>query len=285
MSPWIPLFSLLMVGPAPATGSPPPTARATDPAGLSAVRLEVDHRALLAKQMAAAAEDSAFFVRDDGTQALREHHGVDVVDDDGVPAIVVTLAWKDYEGSVYLIEIGTQRPSETYRVLESFEATCINNSALTRAVLDKLPAALEQLAAAEPAQIPPTPSETDFEDPPDQTVPVDPPDDRPGRQPLGLKGKIGIGLLAGGVAGLVTGGIVFAQRRQYDQNDAGDADWRGRDFRPPGIAVLVAGGALAATGVALLVVDRVQAQRRARAAKPGARLVPTWRGIAVRGQF
>jgi hypothetical protein len=263
---------------------------ATDPSpaapAVKEVRLQVDHSALLAQQMADAAEDSAYFVREDGGKALREQHGVGVVESVDAPAVIVKLAWKDYEGSVYLIEISTRRPGEAPRIVESFEATCINNSALTKAVVEKLPAALEQLA--KPEQEPaPDPVEGDpATEPSGETTEADDPvvDDEQ-RLPLGPKGKAGIGLLVGGSVGLVTGGIVFAQQRRFDEDDPTALDWRGRDFRPPGVGVMIAGGVVAATGAVLLIVDRVQARRAHRPAKPEARLVPIPTGLAVTGRF
>jgi hypothetical protein len=279
------IFTLAMAGPAagatPAKVGPSSTATVVDK-----VRLEVDHSALLAQQMADAAEDSAFFVREDGAKALREQHGVDVVSDDGAPAIIVKLAWKDYEGSVYRIEISTRRPGEATKVVESFAATCINNTALTKAVVAKLPAALEQLAAPKAVAAPdPVVDDTHAEpaeEPAGERAPVV---DEPKRVPLGPKGKAGIGLLAGGAVGVVTGGIVFAQQRRFDENDPSALDWEGRDFRPPGIGVMVAGGVVAVTGAVLLILDRTQARRARKAATPEARLVPTPTGFAVAGRF
>lgn len=258
-----------------------PSSKATT---VTSVRLEVDHSALLAQQMADAAEDSAFFVRDDGSKALREQHGVNVVEGGEAPTIIVKLAWKDYEGSVYLIEIATRRAGEVPQVVESFEARCINNTALTKAVVAKLPAALEQLAApkdvTEPDPLPKT--ETTSEQ--STGEPEVGPDDVT-RVPLGPKGKAGIGLLTAGAVGVITGGIVFAQQRQYDEIDPTALDQAGRNFRPPGVGVMVGGGVVAITGAVLLILDRAQAQRARKPARPQARLIPTPTGLAVAGRF
>ena len=149
MNALIPLLSILTAGPLATSEPVGNSTEATAPA-VEAVRFEVDHSALLEEQMAAAAEDSAFFVEQDGAKELTDRHGVDVVEDAAVPAIVVKLAWKDYEHSVYSIEIGVERVGESYQAVETFEATCINNSALTAAVIDKLPAVLSKLTPPEP---------------------------------------------------------------------------------------------------------------------------------------
>ncbi|MEM9461139.1 MAG: hypothetical protein AAGF11_43645 [Myxococcota bacterium] len=63
--------------------------------------------------------------------------------------------------------------------------------------------------------------------------------------------------------GLVAGGIVFAQGRQIDNPASQLLRPEGRNYRPPGVAIMVTGGVLAAAGVALLVLDRVRARRSA----------------------
>lgn len=280
------IFMLAVAGAA-ATPETAPMSPSSSVNAVEQVRLEVDHRALLAQQMVDAAEDSAFFIRKDGAKVLRERHGVEVVDDANAPTIIVELAWKDYESSVYLIEISTRRPNDSPRVVESFEATCINNTALTKVVLAKLPAALEQLArpkeedssapvvedaATKPAEAPAEAEENPAMD-----------DGR--RVPLGPMGQAGIGLLAAGAVGVITGGIVLAQKRQLDENDPTALDWEGRDFRAPGVGVMIAGGVVAVTGAVLLVVDRVQAQRVRSTPRRGAWLIPSPTGLSVAGRF
>lgn len=274
------LFSLALTGPTvgAANAEAGPSSTATT---VTSVRLEVDHSALLAQQMADAAEDSAFFVRDDSSKALREQHGVSVVEGGEAPTIIVELAWKDYEGSVYLIEIATRRAGEPPQVVESFEATCINNTALTKAVVAKLPAALEQLSRPQQTDAPHSIEDDPVADPVVETEPVD---EHRDRVPLGPKGKTGIGLLAAGAVGVITGGIVFAQDRRFDEEPTA-LDWQGKDYRPPGVGVMVAGGVVAVTGAVLLIIDRSQAKRARKPAKPTAWLVPTPAGLAVTGRF
>ena len=201
MNALIPLLSILTAGPLATSEPVGNSTEATAPA-VEAVRFEVDHSALLEEQMAAAAEDSAFFVEQDGAKELTDRHGVDVVEDAAVPAIVVKLAWKDYEHSVYSIEIGVERVGESYQAVETFEATCINNSALTAAVIDKLPAVLSKLIPPEP-DAPDSDEQESVEDEGTQDPNETGATDRPQRRPLGIKGKLGIGLVAAGAAGIM----------------------------------------------------------------------------------
>lgn len=277
------MLLVLSLGGSPSEPSVSPRAAHETPVAVERVGLEVDHGPLLEQQKAEAAEKSGFFVRGDATQALRDRHHVEVADDAG-PVIMVKLAWKDYENSVYLIEVATRRPGEAPRVVESFEATCINNSALTEAVLAKLPAALDQLAQPPENATPDPVVEDPAAEPAGPVVVEDPNADRTERVPLGPMGKAGAGLLASGAVGVITGGIVFAQQQRYDEDLEREAQ-QGRDFRPPGIGLMVAGGAVAVTGAVLLIIDRGQARRARRPAKPRVSLMPTTRGLVITGRF
>jgi len=243
-------------------------------AGPHDVSLRIDHSALLEHESATVVEHTVFYVHEDATKTLGRDHGVTLVEEPRAAAILVTLSWVSYEDSTYGVTIETQRPGETARLLERFECECIN-SGLAKAVVERLPAALEQLEP--PATAPSGPV---VEDPP-----MEPTDEPPGRTPLGVKGKAGVGLLAAGVASTIAGGIVFAQRRRYTEDDVEGEVWSGRDFEPPGVALMVAGGVVAVTGVALLVVDRVQARRNGRAGNGTARLMPSRRALALTFRF
>lgn len=275
----LPLVALLLTG-SPAGAETSPKERTTSSPAIDAVRFEVDHSALLDQQMAEAAEASARFVREDAAKALDEHYGVAAVDDRNAPAVVVKLAWKDYENSVYRIEIWAARPGASPRLVEAFEANCINDTALAKAVIAKVGVALEQLEERAPEDEPGAP------EPGDPEPAVAAPHDRQdrGSAPLGALGKAGIGLLAGGVAGLAAGGIVFSRGRQLDNPSGGRIEPEGRDFRPPGIAVMVTGGVLAATGVALLVVDRVRAGKNRRDTAR-VRLLPGGSSVVLTAKF
>lgn len=249
------------------------------------VVVEVDHAPLLAQQMPAAAEKSGRFVHQDVTRALRERHAVDVVDGDGAPGILVRLAWKDYAGSVYAIDVSTRRPGEEPRLVESFEAFCVNNSALADAVVGRLPAALEQLARSQQTAWPEPVVEVPTADSGEPRAVEGSHADCSERMPLTPMGKAGVGLLAAGAVGAITGGFVFVQQRRLHDDDPSLLDWQGRDYRPAGTAVMVASGAVAVAGAVLLVTARARARRARRAAKPAAWLLPTPRGVVVTGRF
>jgi hypothetical protein len=257
-----------------ASPSAPPHARERT------VALRIDHSALLQHESKKAVEHTVFFVSDDATKALGGVPNVSVVDDATAPAILVTLSWVDYEESIYGVSIETQRPGEAPRALERFECECIN-SGLSKAVVERLPAALEQLEAREPQ-----PAEADPEaaerDPRSnvETVPVaQDPKDR-NAVPLGVMGKAGIGLLCGGAVALVSGGIAFAVGERVDPPVGLMRDRSGLDYGPAGVALLVSGGAALVAGAALLAVDRTRARKRA-----SALLLPSPGGAVITGRF
>lgn len=282
---------LLSLGAAPAAepAAPPATSVETS-AAVDRVVLEIDHQPLLQQQKASAAEKSGFFVRDDAARALRERHRVEVVDDAAAPAILVKLAWKDYENSVYLIEVSTRRPGEPSKLVESFEATCINNSALVDAVLAKLPAALEQLEA--PQKRVPKPVVTDPTHEPEGSSVQDPQGNPAGRDaeikpaPLGPVGIVGIVVGVGGLgmAGFGISRLVKGETRMIDaeREQFGIAS----DARPQGRAWLGAGVGAVAVGATMLVVDlTVLRKRRARAVAVTPAVGVEALGFEVRGRF
>jgi hypothetical protein len=250
------------------------------------VALHIDYQQLLEQEGEASVQDTVSYIRQDGLQALREQHGVEVIDGPKIPAIIVTLSWVRHDESVYGVSIETRRPGEEARTVETFECECID-SGLTKAVLERLPAALAQLDEPLPREPEPEPDpvETSSE-PSEPTIPATERDSTHGTKPrpLGKLGKAGIGLLVTGAAGVVSGGVVFAQRQRLDNPSDPGLEAQGRDFQPPGIAVMVTGGVLAATGVALLVVDRVRA-RRGRTSSAHAWVLPVGTSVALTAKF
>jgi hypothetical protein len=251
------------------------------------VVLEVDHGPLLEQQKVAAAEKSGFFVRDDATRALRERHHVEVVEDAAAPAILVKLAWKDYDNSVYAIEISTRRPGEAKKLVEALEATCINNSALVEVVLANLPAALEQLER--PQEAAPVPEVSAPEPQPEGPDPVQQPTKiEPADKPAAL-GAVGIvGIVAGvgglGMAGFGISRLVKGETRMIDpeREQFGIAN----DARPQGRAWLGVGMGAAVVGATMLVVDlTVLRKRRARSVAIVPALGLGTVGIDLRGRF
>lgn len=281
MIPSLALVALLMAGPS-AVADTSPSEHAAPSTTVDAVRFEVDHGGLLDQQMVEAAEASARFVQEDAVKALGETHGVRVVDDRDAPVVVVRLSWKDYENSVYRIEILASRPGEPLRTVEALEINCINDTALSEVVVAKLGGALAELEEPKPEPAEDAPKPEPGADEPAVATPREP-EDR-GSVPLGAMGKAGIGLLSGGAVAVVTGGIVFAQGRKLDNPGGRIIEPQGRDFRPPGIAVMVTGGVLAATGVALLVVDRVRARRNGSNAAR-VRLLPGGPSVVLTAKF
>jgi hypothetical protein len=280
---------LLSLDAAAASAAAPISTAVTKPAAaVDRVVLEVDHGPLLQQQKAAAAEKSGFFVREDTTRALRERHQVDVVDDPNAPAILVQLAWKDYENSVYRIEVSTRRPGEAPKLVESFSATCINNSALVDVVLAKLPAALEQLEQPAEQVRGPDVVEPDPE-PATSGVTTPPPFDDTTKQDAAAMGPVGIvGIVVGvGGLGMASFGIsrlVKGETRAID----GEREQFGiaRDARPQGRAWLGAGVGAAAVGVTMLVVDlTVLRKRRAREVTVVPSVGPGVAGLEVQGRF
>jgi hypothetical protein len=93
-------------------------------------------------------------------------------------------------------------------------------------------------------------------------------------------GKAGIGLLSGGAAAVVTGGIAFAAGERFDPAVGHMRDRDGRDYGPAGVTLMVSGGAALLTGAVLLAVDRTRARKRA-----SALLLPSPGGLVITGRF
>lgn len=243
------------------------------------VAFEVDGKKLLDDQIATAAEDTMFFVRASGTKALIDTHGVEVAEDDAAPAILVHLSWASYEDSIYDVRIEARRAGRSPQLFESFECEC-TNSELAAAVTARLPAALQLLEEREPEEAAPAVE-------PEPTAPgehivegtEDPDRDAP-RRPLGTIGRAGIGVAAVGVAALIGGGVVFVQGRKPDEPPGRAQARTGRDFEPPGIVSMVAGGAAVLTGAVLLIVDRRRVRRAAQVV-----VLPSSGGVVVTGRF
>ncbi|MEX1363132.1 MAG: hypothetical protein AB1Z98_08400 [Nannocystaceae bacterium] len=215
------------------------------------VALEVDHSALLDHQVPEAAQDTAFFVRSDSTALLRERYGLQVHEgaDPELPAIIVRMAWVDYEESQYRVTIATQRPGEPVRMLEQLDCECVG-SELTTAIAAKLPAALQQLD--EPA---PEPSPTIAEPEPEPATTADPGPEPPTPARIGPVGWAGVGV--GGVgAAVLIGGLVLLPRDPVTRGDPGMVDERLP--RELGVGLAIGGSVALAAGASMLVVDLVR---------------------------
>lgn len=241
------------------------TASQETPVSVDEVRVVVDHSALLEKQMKVAAEDSGFYVHEDSVKALREQHGAEVTEAEDAPAILIGLAWEDYERTVYRIRVETQRPGEEPQEVVAFTARCIDSSALTKAVVDRLPAALEQLAeVAEPATVEP---EVESASGGDQGKTEVEPEatDVPGEPRARRVGAVGYAGIASMVAGLgvTAGGVVVLLEDPSERVRPGHpADLEVSDRVPLGGALTGIGAGLLVAGATMLVVDQTVLRRR-----------------------
>ena len=246
------------------------------------VALRIDHSGLLEHQDATAAEETAQYVQRDGIAALREAHGVTVLEDAATPEIVVELGWVDYGQSICRITMKTHRPGEDARALESFECPCID-SGVSEAVLQRLPAALEQLDERPPAAEPAVPTEDEpaaaEEEPPDATPSP--------RSPISVVGITGAVLAAGGVGALGFGISRWAKGEQRELDPHDEERERVRDYGPQGRAWVGVGAAGVAAGATMLVLDLTVLRRRRRAApiSMGPVIGPTLTGIRIHGRF
>lgn len=257
--------------------------------GVRQVTLEIDHTRLLEQESAESVQDTVAYVRGDGVAALKDRHGVEAIEGAEAPAIIVSLSWVRHDDSVYGVSVKTRRPGQEARVVETFECECID-SGLSKAVLERLPAALGQLAevTAEPAGV----GEPEVEAEVEVDVEVREPDAgveedvEPWRaRPLGAMGKAGIGLLSAGAAGMVAGGVVFIQHQRLGDNEKGGRYRNQVDFEPAGVTAMAIGGAALVTGAALLIVDRGLGRRASQEARAQARLWPTATGLLLTGRF
>lgn len=275
--PFVTLLSTSPLVPLPAS-----TAEWLEPDSVSGERqvaLWVESKALLEQQAADVAEDTTYYVRTDGAKALTETHGVRVVDDPAAPVIIVRLSWVSYAQSIYGVKIEAARSGKPAELVESFECTC-GDSDLTAAIIARFPAALEHIEEGDPAVTEPAVEPDPRPAEPVVVAPPGDPADDTARKPLGRLGRAGIGVAAVGVAALVSGGVVYAQGRRPEQRLGQLEERDGRDFRPPGIALMVTGGTALVTGVVLLVVDRSKARRSA-----SALVLPAPGGLVLTGRF
>lgn len=130
-------------------------------------------------------------------------------------------------------------------------------------------------AASTPEVVAPAPSPEPSTREPSPVRQLDPRSSR-----LGPLGHAGVGVAVAG-AGLSIAGIVLAVRPTQIRGEPGDVEIR--DFRGGGLGVAVSGGVVLATGVALLVVDRVTVRRRATAWVPVLR--PGMVGVSIARRF
>lgn len=274
-----------------AVASPPSPASKKGADTAHPVAFEVDHAALLEKQRASTAEDTAYFIREGCTEALEQQHGVATAaagaassEGAGLPVIRVSLSWIEYVESIYRVEISTIRPGEEPQVLESFECECYDKE-LTAAIVERLPAALEQLegeAPSEPVAATSEPVPEDVE-PSQASEPTVNETDGAALGGLGIAGIVaaaaGVGMTGFGISRLMVG--------ETDMVDSGDEELgRIRDLRPSGRAWLGAGLGTLAVGAAMLTIDlTLMKRRRDRAMSVVPSADPRWAGVVWSGRF
>lgn len=268
----------------------PSSANTNDQETVTRVTLEVDHSGLLKEQPPYAADPIAHWVREDVQKALRDTHGLEVVDDPNAAALIVRVGWADYPKSVYHVEIAIRKPGEDAVTVTTIDQYFLQETDMSKATAERLPEAIAELT--KPASSDEPAPESDVVEPTDDTEPTDrtnnepesaPDDGDTQAAPLSAKGKAGIGLLAAGAVGLGVGvGLIVVDER-LDQENIAPHTFTGRQYRPPGIGISVGGGVLAATGAVLLILDRVAAKKQPRAT--GLRVVPSPSGFAIAGRF
>lgn len=81
------------------------------------------------------------------------------------------------------------------------------------------------------------------------------------RAPLSAVGKAGVGLIAGGGAGLVAGAVLFATPTRERVKPGNNEVLEVTSYRTPAIAALSIGTALLVAGVVMVAVDRARLRR------------------------
>lgn len=273
------MMTLLLAGSPRASAAPPqPDAKADAP---KTVRVEVDPEGLRGPQPDYVTDQTAFYIRDDSTKMLVSTQHLTVVPNGDAPEIRVTLSWASYKDSKYEVAIHTTRPGDEPKLLERFECECTDTE-LSNAVLERVPAALQQLAEEPPG--PQTPNPPDESNPSETTQP--PPDDTtPKPRALGPVGGLGILATIGGVA-LASVGVVQFTKGESTEPDADEQQTERANYRPAGGAWLGAGIATTVVGVTMLAVDlTVLKKRRQRAVSWTPTVSPRHVGLSVAGRF
>ncbi len=148
-----------------------------------------------------------------------------------------------------------------------------DEAALLEAVGQAVDNCLPALAAAQ--------ADETTEEPRAPVVESTPIDDGPTRDRarVGGLGKAGIGLMVAGAATAVVGVIFVVQGRSFDTRP-GELEQEGRDFRPPGFALVGVGAAALITGGILFGVDR-----KKRRTSTQVSWIPGGAAVSVGGRF
>ena len=283
-------------------GAPRPSAAA--PADGDAARsnqrvvVYVDHSQLLDKQMEEAADKSRMWMQEDVTKALEGEFGFDVVEDAGdeeIPTIIVRLGWVKYEDSIYHIELETQWPDHPPERIGAWDYNAYNNTVLISFVLDKLPAAIEQLAEG-PTPEPDAEAEAgadDSSDHADEPVADTGDDVEPGpvvdEDKPAIIGPVGIAGIATAVGGLGITGVALglaARDSTVTTDTMQEWDQTVREPTRGRVAWPAIGLGLAAAGITMVIVDlTVLRKRRQRAVSVVPSMGPSVVGTELRLRF
>jgi hypothetical protein len=179
--------------------------------------------------------------------------------------IAIDIAGATYD---YRVSVVAMRDGKPVRPMsEPVECVC-NSEKLLALVDDRIDEAVAELRAAKLADVtmPPEPEPT----PPDPVIRpesevIDDEEVDGHRRPLGALGYAGIAVGVLGV-GALGAGIPLALRP--DEMRGARPERERYSTHPPGIAMAVGGGVALATGVTLIIVDRVRHRRRSLAVLP-----------------
>lgn len=279
---------LLFYGPQNAMAAPTAAPSSAESSAPERVRLTIDYAGLLEHQPQDMADLLAGWVREDVTKALRDTHGLEVVDDSTAPTIIARLSWANYHDSVFRVVVAVHRPGHDAKTITKFDRYFFPDDEVGQAIIATLPDALAELR--KPLEEPPKGEITEPEPLQEHDEPVDEQhgsgpgsnDDSRSKVPLATLGKAGIGLLAGGVTVASVGAGLLAQGRKLDEQNAPQVVQTGRDYRVPGVVVLASGGTLAIAGAVMLAIDRSRAKKRQ---KSMVRVLPGPNGLVILGRF
>lgn len=240
-------------------------------------RLEIDLADLDMSDWDLKSANQLFF--DQVSNALYGGQGVPQADDKAEARVVVKLSWVDAGAAHYAVKVTVMRDDAPPATTE-FECEGCGDSEVGQAIeahLEEIVPYLERKTDSATPAIEegglPQPEEIEIE------PEIEPEPAKPTQRPLGPLGKTGIGV---GVSGLLVAGggaLIFMRGRQLDNPQGAFPQAEEVNYRPPGVVVMLAGGAMFATGAVLFVLDRTRGRKRGQKNDLG--FLPTGRGMAL----
>lgn len=196
-----------------------------------------------------------------------EGHSVDM---EARAELVVRIEWDD-DDAAFTVALRAKRGLGQPVATDDLSCPQCTGAELVEVIDAAIPAVVEAAFAVESRPEPPVPEVGAIGQPPPPSR-----DQADGNAPHAPFRGLGLSsVVVGGVSLGIGVGLVAAGRRRIDEEP-----WKLRNYRPTGIGISVAGAALVATGVALLVVDRRRRKERQQVA-----VVPTGFGTALVGAF